>query len=119
MKISQSVIAAFILFFASIGFVHAEQDRILGSWEMAYDPDGDTKDILTFQKGGAFSTTEVSSGKKLDGFFVVSGNVVKVSILHKGMIAAKMELQYDDKSDSLNYKSDQTKNVSTYKRIKK
>jgi hypothetical protein len=84
---------------------------------LAYDPDGHTKDALSFSKGGEFVTTEASSGRKIKGVYVLKSNRVDVSLIHQGQIFMKLRLTYDDDKNKLYYNPDNTNDPAYYAKL--
>lgn len=100
--------------------VYADDNSwLLGEWEMAYDPDGDTKDILSFSEGGEFRTTEASTGRQVKGRYVVKSDVINLSLISKGKIFMKLKLTYTDKRDKLFYNPEKTDDPAYYTKLKK
>ena len=92
-------------------------DWLLGNWKMAHDPDGDTRDIISFSKGGQFVTTEVSSGKQIKGMYFVKSSHVDVSLVYQGKTFKKLKLSYDDAKDKLYYNPKHAKDPAYYTKI--
>ena len=99
--------------------VNAESNGwLIGNWQHTYDPDGDTQDRLTFTEEGKFITTEVSSGRRIVGFYLVRSDMVKVNLTHQDKIFMKFDLTFDENKNKLYYKSDKSGNTSYYTKIK-
>ena len=92
---------------------------IVGNWLHTYDPDGDPPDKLTFSSDGKFVTTEVSSGRQVEGRYTLVQSAIKVDLMQKGKIFMRLELTYDAKKDKLYYKSESTGSTSYYTKIKR
>ena len=76
-----------ILLLASLSgviVVHAAgEDWVLGTWELAHDPDGSEKDWLEFRPdGGVYSVWP--NGQRVEGIYIVAPNSVKAVFTHEG-----------------------------------
>ncbi|TCV87459.1 hypothetical protein [Sulfurirhabdus autotrophica] len=91
---------------------------LIGNWLHTYDPDGDTQDRLTFAEDGKFTTTEVSSGRKIDGSYLVRTDMVKINLTRQEKIFMKIDLTYDESKSKLYYKSGKSGNTSYYTKMK-
>jgi len=91
---------------------------LYGDWLLTYDPDGDTKDMLTFKKEGQFTTTEIATGKQYKGMYFVRNEKIKISLVDKGKIFFKFELTFDEKKEKIYHKSKDSNTISYYTRVK-
>jgi hypothetical protein len=91
---------------------------LVGNWLHTFDPDGDPPDRLTFSADGKFLTTEVSSGRQIEGLYVLTPGVIEVDLIRQGKVFMQLHLTYDVKQNKLYYKSDSTGNTSYYTKIK-
>ena len=85
------IVSLFIFFqFMSVNSIAGNTDWIQGDWLHTYDPDGDTQDRLSFRDGGQFTTTEVSTGKSINGMYFLKGNEVHINLVYQGKIFMKL-----------------------------
>ena len=96
---------------------YASDDWLLGEWILAHDPDGDTQDKITFLPKNKFVSTELSTGRTVDGMYFLRSDKVKISILNRGKIVSNLELTFDNTGDKLYLKSDVTGSTSYYEKI--
>lgn len=111
------IIFILVLSFTSSITLAASNDWLLGNWQMTYDPDGDTKDVLSFSKGGEFVTTEASSGREIKGIYVLKSDRVDVSLIYQGQVFMKLRLTYDDDKNKLYYNPDNTNDPAYYTKL--
>lgn len=106
----------FVLIYLSISNIAlaGSNDWLLGKWQMTYDPDGDTKDVLSFSKGGEFVTAEASTGREIKGMYVVESDRIDISLIHQGQIFMKLQLTYDGSKNKLYYNPDNTNDPAYY-----
>jgi len=98
---------------------HADSKAWLyGDWEMAYDPDGDSKDVLTFSEGGGFRTTEASTGKTIEGMYQVGSSAIDIRLVHQGRIFMTLRLDYDSEKNKLYYNPEKTGDPAYYMRLR-
>ena len=90
------------------------KDWLIGNWELTYDLDGDTKDIISFDDRGKFRTTEVSSGRSLEGIYFIKDQKIKISLVHAGKTFMKIDLSFDKNRDKLFYYSSDSETASYY-----
>ena len=115
-KIGLSVV--FILFASvSVASFAADNEWLFGNWLLTYDPDGDIQDRLTFQRGGQFITTEVSSGRQIEGIYTLTQGAVEVTLIQQGKMLLKFDLTYDQGRDKLYYRSNSTGKTSYYTKV--
>jgi len=113
----QALAILILAIFSSIS-VADSNTWLLGNWQMAYDPDGDTKDILTFSPGGQFVTTEASTGRKIQGNYIVKPGEVNVSLVQQGKVFMKLKLTYESSKDKLFYNPDNTNDPAYYAKLR-
>jgi hypothetical protein len=111
------IIFVLVLLLASNITFAASNDWLLGDWQMTYDPDGDSKDVLSFSKGGEFVTTEASSGRKIKGMYVLKSDRVDVSLIHQGQIFLRLRITYDNDKNKLYYNPDNTDDPAYYTKL--
>ena len=108
----------FSFFILSGPVISEEMTWLHGDWLLTYDPDGDTQDKLTFKKGSQFITTEIKTGKKFNGMYVVRSNKIKINLLKSGKVFYKFNLSFDSKKDKLYYNAKDSDTISYYTRMK-
>ena len=118
MKIIRLLVAFVFLASVSLTVVAGGQEWLIGNWILTFDPDGDTKDRLTFEKDGQFITTKISSGKQYKGIYFIKPGAVKVKIIHNGRILLSFDLTYDENKDKLYFKSNKTGTTSYYTKVR-
>lgn len=91
---------------------------LVGKWQMAYDPDGDTKDVLTFAEGGEFRTTEASTGKSIEGMYRVGSSEIDVRLVYQGQTFMTLRLEYNSQKDKLYYDPDSTGDPAYYVKLR-
>ena len=111
------ILMAITLLMSSATFA-GSNDWLLGDWQMTYDPDGDTKDIVSFSEGSQFVTTEISSGKKIKGMYFVRSGHVSISLINQGKIFMKLKLKYDNAKKKLYYNPDNTSDPAYYTKVR-
>ena len=117
-KIIRLLIVCFFLASISFNAIASDKGWLVGDWILTFDPDGDTKDRLTFKNGGQFISTEVSSGKQYKGLYSIKPKVIKVKLIHNGKTFLSLDLTYDEKKDKLYFKSNKTGTTSYYTKVR-
>lgn len=88
---------------------------IIGTWQLSYDPDGDSKDTLTFKTGNQFTNID-SKGNTFNGTYEVNNGRVKVDLTKQGKTFMSFMLGYEKAKDALHFYSEKTKKTSIYKK---
>ncbi len=106
------VLAAF-----SGGAIAGSDAWLLGNWKIAYDPDGETNEVLTFSSGGEFVITDISTGQKLLGTYSVKPAEIDVSLVQRGEVFMQVRLTYEGSRDKLFYNPDNTDDPAYYMKL--
>jgi len=88
---------------------------ILGTWELSFDPDGDSKDSMVFNKNYSFVSLG-GNGQKFNGSYEINNGRVKVTLNHQGQPFMSFFLGFEKNKDTLYYYSEDTKKTSVYKK---
>ncbi len=88
----------------------AQNDWLIGSWLLTYDPDGDPQDMLSFYPEGKFLATEVLSQRSIQGIYEVKQGIIEIAIGQ----SFEMQLAYDEVKDKLYFYSKETQKTSHY-----
>lgn len=117
-KIIRLLVVCILL--ASASFVVMANDKawLVGDWILTFDPDGATKDRLTFESDGRFITTQVSTGKQYKGIYLVRPKAIQVKLARNGKIFMSFYLKYDEEKDRLYFTSSKTGATSYYTKLK-
>jgi hypothetical protein len=115
-RITPVVVLLLVLFVSSASYAQ-DNDWLIGSWLLTYDPDSGTQDMLTFKNGGEFVTTEVATNRKVKGMYFLKSDKILVKLVQNGEIFVTLNLTFDEKRDKLYYKSMNTGNTSHYTKV--
>ena len=107
----------FILLFFPTLLLASDSRWLLGKWVHTYDPDGDSKDVLTFGEEGRFYTTEVSTGREYEGKYYLLDGEIKINLYHQGRLFVILKLTHDENKDKLYFTSTNTDNTSYYTKL--
>jgi len=93
----------------------ADDDWLVGKWELTFDPDGDKKDFIEFKADG----DAISSGElgKVEGLYLVNHESVKAVFTYKEKDFI-MTFFYNQQKDELRIVTSHTGRESIYKKLK-
>lgn len=92
----------------------AENDWLVGSWELVRDPDGHAKDWMEFTSDGR--TTSISAqGRRVPGVYTVTAGTVDLLYVYNGK-QIPLRLTYNDEKTTLFARSPATGSISEYKK---
>jgi hypothetical protein len=121
-RIPRRVAAAALAFMALSGvsgagaFAQQSPGWLLGRWELAFDPDGSTKDFLEFHKGGEVVNIS-SQGRHTQGMYGVQDEGVRASfVLPNGKTLPLLLVPTADRRQ-LKLRSSRTGNTAVYEKV--
>ncbi len=116
MKKTVLILLSLMFFWHAVPAVAADNDWLVGKWELYHDPDGDEKDWVEFTPNGkAISTT--SDGRSIAGEYVVKASEINIVYSYKGH-NIPVTLTYTTEKKQLFHYSDRTRNTSEYRKLK-
>lgn len=91
----------------------AEDEWLIGKWELFYDPDGSKTDYIEFRADG----DAISTGPQgeFEGLYIVSADSVKAVFTYKGKDFI-MTFHFNDKRDELRIVTSHTGRESIYRK---
>ncbi len=97
-------------------FAQQSPGWLLGRWELAFDPDGSTKDFLEFHKGGEVVNIS-SQGRHTQGMYGVQDEGVRASfVLPNGKTLPLLLVPTADRRQ-LKLRSSRTGNTAVYEKV--
>lgn len=100
--------------FSSFAFA-AEDDWLLGKWELAYDPAGNPKDWLEFGAEGK-ATSITPDGRRIPGRYSLNDKQINVTYSFNGKMVP-MVLKFSPEKDTIIVYSEKTKTTSLYRKV--
>ncbi len=116
MKKTVLILLSLIFFWQAVPAVAADNDWLIGKWELYHDPDGDEKDWIEFTTDGKAVST-VADGRSIHGEYVIKGSEIAIVYTHKGH-SIPISLTFSpDKKQLFNY-SERTHHTAEYRKLK-
>ncbi len=110
------VVAALLLVVntLAISIAKAEDEWLIGKWQLHYDPDGAKKDFVEFRQDG----DAISTGPKgeFEGLYIVSPDSVRAVFTYKEKDVI-MTFHFNEQRDELRIVTSHTGRESIYKKI--
>jgi hypothetical protein len=95
----------------------ADNDWLVGKWELTYDSDNGLKDWLEFTADGkTYGITP--DGRRIPGRYAIKGSQIEIVYSYDGKMVP-LTLRFTDDKEKLLAYSARTKNTSQYKKVEK
>ena len=116
-KITIFCLFLFFTFFINLSYVYAADDNwLIGKWELTYDPDNSKTDWLEFRANGDVYNTW-QNGERIEGLYKLNPNSVKAVFTYKGSDLITI-FHFNKSKTELRIVTSKTGKESVYSKIK-